>query len=583
MTALLVLLLSTAVASAQPRDQRPAPVAPTARLAGMVIEDGSTPARPVRRAIVTVTGTNIAAPLQVVTTDDGRFVIDGLSAGRYVLTAEKAAYVKSYYGSPRITRPPGMSVAVADGQAIANLEIRMVRGAAIAGVVREMTGLPLAGAQVQASLVSVVNGQRKTSSATAGARLVVTNDIGEYRLWGLAPGEYIVRTVGGGAAVAGTARVLSDAEIAAANRELNTVASPGEKAAPPPPRPQLARLPSYFPGVLDPAEAQTVTVAAGDDRQGIDIVSRVGSVARVTGNAIGPDGRPVTNMLVGIANVSTNSIYSSPGIIRPNAAGEFSMAGLTPGRWLLFGRGAEPGVPSDGKMPWWTETEFVLGDQNLTGLALPFTNGSTVTGKLQFDGAAAPPDLSRLRIGLSYIPRVADVQAFLPAVTPSADGTFTFDGVPPGRYRATITASGDWSLRSALADGRDILDTPLEVASGRDVALTLTMTDRTTEISGVLLDQLGRPAPEYSVIVFSADPAMWATSPRRNSGIVKLGSDGRYRIAALPPGDYVLCVITDLEPAQLNDAATLEQLARAGIKLTLAEGEKKVQDFKIGG
>jgi hypothetical protein len=64
--------------------------------------------------------------------------------------------------------------------------------------------------------------------------------------------------------------------------------------------------------------------------------------------------------------------------------------------------------------------------------------------------------------------------------------------------------------------------------------------------------------------------------------VVRLGTDGRYQIRGLPAGGYVLCVVTDVEPAMLQDPAFLEQLAAAGVKLALAEGEKKIQDLKIG-
>src|SRR6185369_15385951 len=95
--------------------------------------------------------------------------------------------------------------------------------------------------------------------------------------------------------------------------------------------------------------------------------------------------------------------------------------------------------------------------------------------------------------------------------------------------------------------------------------LALTMTDRATEIAGLVLDQLGRPAPEYSVVITSADRAMWTVSPRRSSGLVKLASDGRYRVTGLPAGDYLLCVVTDLDAGQLADVAILEDLSRAGV------------------
>jgi hypothetical protein len=54
-------------------------------------------------------------------------------------------------------------------------------------------------------------------------------------------------------------------------------------------------------------------------------------------------------------------------------------------------------------------------------------------------------------------------------------------------------------------------------------------------------------------------------------------------VTGLPPGEYILCVVTDLDQSQLGDPTLFEQLMPAGVKLTLTEGEKKIQDFKIGG
>jgi hypothetical protein len=555
----------------------------SASISGVVVLEGPSPARPIRRAIVTLTGTGIATSRQIATDDEGRFVFGGLPPGRFSMTAEKPAYVKAYYGSTRPGRPPGTAIPVAEGQQVRDVAIPMLKGASLSGRMLEESGAPVVAGQVTVELVTYVNGQRKLVRPYAGAYQVVTDDRGVYRAYGLPPGEYIVRASGGGA-FSGTLRLTTSAEMDSAMREIAAGGARPPTTAPAPPvaAPQLARATSYHPGVAEMASAQTVTVGVGEDRGGIDVVSRLGRVARVSGTALSPTGQPVQNMSVGIANLSAGSLFGSMGIVRADANGRFSVGGLVPGRWLLFGRGAEPNTPSDGQFPWWASTEFVIGDQDVTDLVLSFTEGNTITGRVTFKGNGTPPDPTRLRVSIVPLPDVPETGPFAVSATPAADGTFVLRAVPAGKYRIGMAAAGGWVLQTATRAATEVLDTPLEIAAGQDASLMLTMTDRVTEITGTLLDQLGRPSPEYSVVVFSADRAHWGTAPRRISGLVKLATDGSYRVSGLPPGDYVLCVVTDVDASQLSDPSMLEQLMPAGVKLTLAEGEKKRQDFKIG-
>ena len=61
------------------------------------------------------------------------------------------------------------------------------------------------------------------------------------------------------------------------------------------------------------------------------------------------------------------------------------------------------------------------------------------------------------------------------------------------------------------------------------------------------------------------------------------GSDGMYKVQGLPAGEYYVCALTDLDPNDLYDPAFLEQLVAASFKITLADGETKVQNLKLGG
>ena len=103
--------------------------------------------------------------------------------------AERGGYVTSVYGAKRPARP-GTDVAVAAGQAIADLQLRLWRGAVISGAVRDAVGAPLTN-----HAVDVVPARESTPTGLtlSNRGQVMTNDLGEFRVFGLAPGTYLVR------------------------------------------------------------------------------------------------------------------------------------------------------------------------------------------------------------------------------------------------------------------------------------------------------------------------------------------------------------------------------------------------------
>jgi len=185
----------------------------------------------------------------------------------------------------------------------------------------------------------------------------------------------------------------------------------------------------------------------------------------------------------------------------------------------------------------------------------------------------------------------AGISIGVPSAKIDASGQFTFSGVTPGRYRlmgnAPITgfsAAQGWQLESAITGGRDTLDTHLEIAPAENVSdLAVTFTDRSTELGGKLQDGSGNPVSDLMILVFSTDRAHWAPQSRRLRPPTQPGSDGLFRFTGLPPGDYFLAAVTDLEQGDWGDPAFMEQVAAAAIRITLGEGEKKTQDIRIGG
>ena len=234
----------------------------------------------------------------------------------------------------------------------------------------------------------------------------------------------------------------------------------------------------------------------------------------------------------------------------------------------------------------WAMGEVTLDGHTVSGLTLTLQPGFTVSGRLQFSGTMAPPDPTRLRITLSPVTNPGQVNLGTSPAIVNADGTFTITGVTPGSYRMTAMIPGarpdlpGWVLASAVAEGRDMLDLPLQI--GQNISdVMLTFTDSPAELSGALQDPAGRPAPDYSIIVFASDRTFWTPQSRRIRAM-RPSADGRFIMRSLPPGDYLISAVADIEDGEWFDPNVLQQLGRVSMPITIADGEKKTQNIQVG-
>jgi hypothetical protein len=124
---------------------------------------------------------------------------------------------------------------------------------------------------------------------------------------------------------------------------------------------------------------------------------------------------------------------------------------------------------------------------------------------------------------------------------------------------------------------------PVEVRLGQNFDnVVITFTDRPAELSGALQTPAGVVPSDYFIIVFATDRAQWGPQSRRTV-MARPTTAGRYSVRNLPPGEYYFAAVTDVLPNEWFDPAFLELLVPAAKKLTIAEGEQKVNDFRISG
>jgi hypothetical protein len=621
MVAMCILATTSLVAHQQTRDSttRP-PASGTARIAGIVVSaDGS--ATPVRRVIVTLNGGELPGGRTAITDDEGRFSFDHLPAGRFTLIGTKAAYLQAAYGATMPGRP-GLPLELIGGEHLTDIVLAIAHGGAIAGVLRDQRGDAVPSVQVTA-FKSPLPGNAPTL-VSAGATM--TDDRGAYRIFGLAPGAYFIvstiRLTSGAAQIDAISSTHMDAALRALQQR--TVGQPKldvpmAVAATPLTAPgAYAFAPVFFPGVTRATEAEQVTLALSEERVGVDFVARLTRVATIEGSVVSADGQvPRVQLIINPEGVALPSLMTSVPTFTtsPGATSQlFKYTSVAPGRYTITARSAASSAPlspqgssissgvigppsaADRSTPiLWARVDVDVAGDDISGLTLVLQPAMQLTGRVTFDGAVLPPptDLSKLTIRLSVIGSLGSSamngtimgSVLVPPAIVAADGHFEITGILPGAYRlsGTVAAPAGWWLRSAMVNGQDVLDVPLEVDStGNLTNAVLTFSDRHASLGGQLLTASGQAAPAFVVVVFPADRSLWRPQARRIQS-VRASTDGRWTIRDMPPGDYLVAAVTDLDPSDLLYGDFLAKLVSASVQVTLGDGEQKVQDLRIGG
>ena len=562
------------------------PVSPdTGSVSGVVLSDSATP-RPVRRATVRLSGAGATARL-VGTDDEGKFLFDALPAGSFTLSAAKPGYVTTFHQSKRPGAGPGVLVAVQQGRRT-EVTLKILPGAAISGIVTDASGRP-------APTVTVAAVSLRAGRAPGAPARATTDDRGVYRIYGLAPGEYLVSAL---PQLTVPAIRGSIPQILATTEEdvrwaRGAASSPSRGRA-------VAYAPVYYPTTTDAGGAAPVPLAAGEERTGIDIGLRIVPVSRLAGSIVDGGGQPIPVASVTLyprrreQSSAADLLVSSGAVTLPRATmtpGAFSIGGVAPGEYTLVARtgSGQRGAPAPQEGVMWSVTDVTVdgGGFDQTDLVLHLVPGGNLSGSLAFArSATAPPtdvkdfDVSLVASGTS----LGTVSTRRAVVDPS--GTFRFTSVPPGYYVLKVTpppVASRWTLKSALARGRDLLDGRFEMKPGTEVdGVTVTLTDRPAGITGRLVDAAGGAIARYSVIVFPVDRSLWLPDTHRIRSTPP-ASDGSFTLVGLPPGEYALAAFEDLDAADRGDPGFLSRLLATAFRFTLADGETKQQELRIGG
>jgi hypothetical protein len=551
---------------------QPAPGQPPQRMPARPLRPGETPPKgtgvlrgyvtaagsgtPVRRAQVRAMSMEGRGGGVTSTDSEGRFEIKDLPAGRFSLMVSKAGYVQAQYGQRR-PNEPGTPIDLGEGQIAEKLAFNLSRGGVVSGVIVDDGGEPVAGTQVSAMRFQFMGGQRRLVSGGGGD---MTDDRGAFRLYGLPPGEYYI------SATNRSGMMMVGPNIT--NTEVDGFA------------------PTYFPGTSNLGEAARITLKAGQEMSGANFALVVARMARVSGRVVNSRGEALTGqrmLMLAPADptMGMNFGMNSNAMLAPD--GTFQFTNVAPGRYNLNVR--PMGMP--GPTEEFAVMPVTVGNDDITNLFVTTSLGATIKGVVLTDDGSVPPFRPDQ---VQIFAQPADMGMNMMGGGPTKvndDYSFEMNSLFDRRLiRASAgmglgTPSG-WYLKAVVYDGADVIDSGIDFAPGRAYeGLQIVFSQKTTDLSGAVTDDRGKPVLDVSVVIFPSNRDLWS-GQSRYIRTLRPDTNGRYNVKSMPPNeDYLVIAVRNLESGQGGDPEFLARAREDAKSFSLNEGETKAVDIKV--
>ena len=373
----------------------------------------------------------------------------------------------------------------------------------------------------------------------------MTNDIGEFRIFAIPPGQYLP---------------LGDAAQSGHDgRQRRSV--------------RLRRRPT-FPGTSNIAEAQKITVGLGQQLSDVNMALLPARMARVTGTVVDVQGRPMTGMVMAIPRgESVMMMFGPPAQIK--ADGSFTSSGLAPGRYMLQARGM-------GQDPEVAYLDLTVSGDDINGVRLAATRPSLATGRVIVDPAAAAAlRPSALTFGLQPVQpdmfddgqcrgpgKVNDDLTFEMKASPIIARITLSDRCPAGDPQRPLPRRRTSPTRASSSIPTKMWPTSNRAHQSHHQAVRRRYQRQGRGTEG-LLDR-GLPAGPRQV-----DAELAVPEHRRPD------QDGRYKVTGLPPGEYCVIALDYLDQNEWNTPEFLDGIRIKATPFSINEGETKSVDLRI--
>jgi hypothetical protein len=534
-------------------------------LEGRVVRLGSE--NPVARARLILT--KIQGQLRdtrTTTADEtGKFSIPNLPAGRYRLFAEHEGYIRAEHDQRGASRT-GTPITLADRQNFRDIVITMTPTGVITGRVRDADGRPVRNVVVRVLRAVYREGQRTLNSIQVGE----TDDLGEYRIFGLVPGMYFVSAL-----PAPGPRIEGDEYVVPViptrdngnRRETRTAGNVAiaSGSVDPSVYDREAFLTVYYPGTTNVTTAAPIDLQAGAIVSGIDLHTARSRTVNVRGRVInGITGQPAEAVSVSVASRSENGISRSGKV----AMGRFDIAEVTPGSYNITAQTTSTDERLFARVP------LEVGDRDVENISLTLQSGFTLTGRLTVEGrpstdndTQAPRPFVQLQPGYSF------------PVNP--DGTFATNNVNPGNYRLRMMVfPANWYIKSAVLGSTEVLNAGIRLEADPRTPLNIVVGTNGASLDVLVVDAQRRPV-QGGPVALVPDASRRHRFDLYRSAVTD--ASGRVRLQGIAPGDYKALAWTEMEQDSWQDPTVIRTYENRGESVRFDEGARQSLTLTVIG
>jgi len=542
--AALILCLCGIVSAAAAQDSTPP--ASTASIAGIVVKDpGSEPLKKVLLQII-AEDQKQGGDYSVTTDSDGRFRIDNVQPGRYRVFLERTGFMGV---NGRGRRADLNTLAVQPGHSVDDLVFHMLSTAVISGRITDEDGDPMSGVRIAA--LKKVPGKAKREAAS----VATTDDLGNYRMAGLFPGQYWI--------------------VAFPPPDARDYERPSDKSPAGESQPETRYLTTYYPNTYDSAQASPIAVKAGEEMP-VNLILVPAKTYRLRGivSGLAAGQKAQVELLSRLGDSAHGAEVGSDG--------SFDLHGAGPGSYTLRASTSM----SDGTMLT-AHTDVTVVAADVDGIKLVPMPSFKLSGHLRLEGQP-PADLSQYSINLRQADLPDDPGIFMAqdcfGENAPVDrlGNFEWKNVNPGTYVLQVYG-GDgkesFFLKSARIGNRSI-DDGFTISGPATLDVVVSTKAATVEGAVTSPDPQGNEVPVANATVVAVPEEKYRKIPSR-FGQGATDQYGRFTIRGLAPGNYTLFAWQDLDEDLYYDPDFLKSQESNGVSVKVEEGSRQSIELKL--